>query len=88
MIDNTPDTSPPDTPNGTEDPSGYAAICADDVQLRAFIVKHYGAAAFEIDGRIFAENLDVVYNWVKTGKKPTKADWTRRLKTISDKTPE
>jgi len=87
MTDNTPDISETTDASGTEDPSGYAAICADDVQLRAFIVKHYGAAAFEIDGRIFVENLDVVFYWVRTGKKPTKADWSRRLRAIKDETP-
>lgn len=71
-------------PLDTEDKglSGYAAICADEVQLRAFIVKHYAAAAFEIDGKVLVENLQRVYEWVRSGKTGAKE---RKLKAVSDK---
>lgn len=81
MSDGSPYTEHSPGATGGEDPSGYAAICADDVQLRAFIVKHYGAAAFEIDGKVLVENLQRVYDWVRSGKisdlKP------RKLKSIA-----
>lgn len=79
MTDNTPDTAQPEDTTGTADPSVYSAIVADDKALRAFIVKHYGASAYDIDGRIFVENCKTIFDFIKTGVLPASA--TRTSKT-------
>lgn len=39
-----------------------------DQALRAFILEHYGSGAYDIDGRIFVENMESVFQWIRTGK--------------------
>lgn len=79
MTDSTPDIAQPEDTTGISDPSVYSAIVADDKALRAFIVKHYGASAYDIDGRIFVENCKAIFDFVKTGIVPASA--TARTKT-------
>ncbi len=73
MTDSTPDTALPEDTTGTADPSVYSAIVANDAALRAFIVKHYGASAYDIDGKIFVENCMTIFKFVKTGELPASA---------------
>ena len=73
MSDNTPDTSQPECTSEPEGASVYSAIVADDKALRAFIVKHYGASGYDIDGRIFCENCKAIFDFIKSGVVPASA---------------
>lgn len=50
----------------------YKTILASDPALRAFVAKHYISGGYEIDGRILCENLDKIFNWIKSGAVPDK----------------
>lgn len=51
-----------------------------DEEIRMFIVEHYGANAAEFDGRIFTENCQIIFGWIKTGLVP--ATKSARVKTV------
>lgn len=70
--------------DGDDDAPDYAWILERDAALRCFILKHYGAAAYEIDARIFIANMDDVFDWIKTGKKPRR----RNLEVVNNKIAE
>lgn len=44
--------------------------CSDEQRIRLFILKHYGSTgeATAIDGKIFVENLERIFKWVKDGE--------------------
>lgn len=42
-----------------------------DQRLRAFIFKHYASSGepSAIDGKIFVDNIDAIFQWIKDGHK-------------------
>lgn len=67
--DNAPDALSPTYVEDVE-PDEYDQIIGNDIAMRAFLVKHYAASAYDIDGRVLCENLEHVFQWVKAGKVP------------------
>lgn len=49
----------------------YPFVEDDDAKLRCFIAKYYANA--EIDAAIMVENLNHIFNWIKTGTLVSKA---------------
>lgn len=41
-----------------------------DRRLRKFILEHYAAGAYEIDGRVLVQNMDTIFQWAKNGEVP------------------
>lgn len=55
--------------DGDEAPD-YEHLLDHPPALRAFILKHYGAGSFEIDGRVLVENMELVFKWITDGTVP------------------
>lgn len=69
-----------------DDAPDYAWLLSKDEHLRAFILKHYGSGAHEIDGRILVSNMDSVFHWIKDGTVPVPAATrSRTLKAVGEK---
>lgn len=56
--------------DGADETPEYEWLLSKDEHLRAFILKHYGSGAHEIDGRILVSNMDAVFQWIKAGTLP------------------
>lgn len=57
-----------------------------DEGLRAFVFKHYsGGDMAMIDGRIFVDNMQLVFDWIKTGTAPQLSARTRNKLTVVPK---
>ena len=50
------------------------AECDTDQRIRLFVLKHYSSSGDPpgIEGRIFIENMEAIFTWIKEGKVPAK----------------
>lgn len=63
------------------DDEDYPWAMTPDEKLRCFIVEQMGNS--EIDGKVLVENLQAVFDWVKTGAVPKgESKKLSRLKTV------
>lgn len=69
--------------DGDEAPD-YAHILDRPPALRAFILKHYGAGAHEIDATIFVKNCELVFKWITNGDVPA-ASRKKNLEVVAAK---